>query len=348
MKITTVLGTRPEIIRLSKTIKMIDGIIGAGNHFIFWTGQNQDPLLSDVFFEEFGLRQPDIKLRPGQTFTSQIADMFPIFDQHLREFAPNKVLILGDTNSSLLAIVAARLAIPVYHIEAGNRTGGPRYAEEINRIIIDHVSDVHLCYNERSRANLLREGIPIHRTFVVGNPIHEMIDSSNPRYASSNPYILVTLHRQENVDSKPRLSMIAQGLRSLSGYELRLCLHPRTRDRMREFGVGFPGVDHGPVGWRKFISLLYNASCVITDSGTVEEEASYLGTPCIVARVAQERYREMEFGGIVMDMNFDDVSVRAAIETTTVISDRPMSKNASKSIVSILLGVNHTHSYGLP
>lgn len=342
MKITTVLGTRPEIIRLSKVIKLIDNIIGVENHFIFWTGQNQDPSLSDIFFEEFGLRQPDIKLRPGRSFTSQIADIFPMFDHHLSEFAPDKVLILGDTNSSLLAIVAARLRIPVYHVEAGNRTYGPRYAEEVNRVIIDHVSDVHMCYNERSRMNLLREGIPVQRTFVVGNPIHEILDSLKPKRMSTNPYILVTLHRQENVDSESGLSMIAQQLREL-GYELRTCLHPRTLDRIKEFGIDFPGIAHGPVGWRHFISLLYDATCVITDSGTVEEEASYLGIPCVVARAAQERHQEMELGGIVVEALFNNLSVRTAIETAGTHDDRSTSSCASKSIVSILLGRNHIY-----
>lgn len=345
MRILTVLGTRPEIIRLSKTVKLIDELIGVKNHFLFWTGQNGDSNLSDIFFDEFGIRDPDVKMRgTGGSFSGQISNTFPIFDDTLRSFQPNKVLVLGDTNSSLLAIVAERNGFPVYHVEAGNRTYGPKYAEEVNRRIIDSISSVHMCYNERARMNLLREGIPIDKTYVVGNPIHELLGSINPRKTLSEGYVLVTIHRQETVDDVHKLRRTVNALKWINEkHKIVSCLHPRTVDRLSAADIQFPGEQLGSIGWHRFVNKLNNASCVVTDSGTVQEEAAFLGVPCVIAREAHERHAEMELGGSILDPDFNLGTVEMAIGLRwSVGRERPMLMGSpSGSIVSILLGRNH-------
>lgn len=339
MKIVTVLGTRPEIIRLSKVIKSLDKLV---EHKLYWTGQNRDPSLSDQFFKEFGIRAPDINQRISGSFADQVADMFPIFENFLINERPDKVLILGDTNSSMLAIVAARLGVPVFHVEAGNRTYGPRYAEEINRRVIDHVSDVHMCYNERSRMNLLREGIPIERTFVVGNPVHELIAEHKPRRSSAEPYVLVTIHRQENVDGECRLKELACLLEGIAkDFNIVSCLHPRTIDKVSKFGIEWPGENRGAIGWRDFVNLLYNSTAVITDSGTVQEEASFIGVPCIVARHAQERHTEVEDGGVIIDESPDIDTVTRAISLPLPARPMMITNSPSSSIISILLSSHY-------
>lgn len=348
MKVTTVLGTRPEIIRLSKVIPLLDTILGEDNHFLFYTGQNSNEVLCDIFFKEFDLRPPDLKLNQlGSEFSTQVANMFPIFEGHLRDYKPDRVLILGDTNSSLLAIVAARMGVPVYHVEAGNRTYGPRFPEEVNRRIIDHVSDVHLCYDERSRANLLREGIPIQRTFVVGNPIHEKL-ASLPRHnrVGRDPFLLMTIHRQEHTDDRDYMRWLCGYMSKLmkeTDYKIGTCLHPRTIDRLREYGMIMPGNHLGSIGWRQFIDLMLQADCVITDSGTVEEECAFLGVACVVARKAQERHSEMERGGVILDEEIRLESIKAAIATCAGSAVPHYTESVAGSIVGILLGENHKY-----
>src|SRR5215208_1128814 len=224
MKIMTVLGTRPEIIRLSRVVEKLDRL--AGSHVLVHTGQNFDPSLSDLFFEELGVRQPDHYLGArGETFGEQIGQIVTLSERVMREERPDRLLILGDTNSALAAVVAKRLGVPVYHMEAGNRCYDDRVPEEVNRRIIDHSSDVLLPYTERSRQNLLREGIPGEKVYVTGNPILEVIEHYGPQIEKSDvlgrlglerrKYFLVTMHRAENVDVEGRLRSLIAALEAL-------------------------------------------------------------------------------------------------------------------------------------
>ncbi len=325
MKVLTILGTRPEIIRLSRVIEKLDG---ACEHCLVHTGQNFDPSLSDVFFEELGVRRPDHYLGiAADGFARQVSAMFPAADDVMQAERPDAVLILGDTNSGLCSILAQRRRIPVYHMEAGNRCHDDRVPEEVNRRIIDHSSDVLMPYTERSRQNLLNEGIPADRTYVTGNPIKEVIDHYDDRIRSSDAlarlnlsagrYFLVTMHRQENVDVKERLERLAAALLRLNadyGYPVLVSTHPRTRVRMRDYGVSpSPAADVRflpPFGFFDFITLERQAFCVISDSGTVQEECAIFGVPNVTIRDTTERPETLECGSNIL----------AGVETARVVS----------------------------
>lgn len=247
MKVMTVLGTRPEIIRLCRVIEKLDACC---EHVLVHTGQNFDRNLNEVFFEQLGVRQPDHFLQAGgERAGRQIGEILARSEEVLLQEKPDRVLILGDTNSCLAAVMAKRLGIPVYHMEAGNRCFDDRVPEEVNRRIVDHSSDVHMPYTERSRANLLAEGLPSRSIFVTGNPIKEVLDYYQPRVAeskileqlglSAQKFFLVTLHRAENVDLPERLNGLLQALKELwREYQMPVIIstHPRTRDRMRAAG----------------------------------------------------------------------------------------------------------------
>lgn len=310
MKIATVLGTRPEIIRLSLVIEKLDE---ACDHVLVHTGQNYDKQLSDVFFDELGVRKPDHYLGvKADSFGEQVGRILSAGEKVLRDESPDRVLILGDTNSGLIAFVAKRLGIPVFHMEAGNRCFDDRVPEEVNRRIIDHSSDVLMPYTERSRRNLLREGIPAERIYVTGNPILEVIEHHDDKIQASRvldeleikkgDYFLVTLHRAENVDSPERLRMLLAALRSLQeeyGIPVVISTHPHTRMRIDEGGTG--GSDGGlrflsPFGLFDFLSLERQARCVLTDSGTVQEECCIFRIPNVTLRDVTERPETLECG----------------------------------------------------
>jgi UDP-N-acetylglucosamine 2-epimerase (non-hydrolysing) len=246
MKVMTVLGTRPEIIRLSRLIPKLDALC---NHVLIHTGQNFDPALSDVFFRELGVRPPDISLGVrAESFSEQAGQILTGVERAIRDERPDRLLILGDTNSGLSAVVAKRLGVPVYHMEAGNRCFDDRVPEEVNRRIIDHSSDVLLPYTERSRANLLREGIATQRVIVTGNPILEVIrhyesciDASDVHTrlgVQRGAYFLVTAHRAENVDIPERLRQLTEALARVGaehGVPIVVSMHPRTRSRLESY-----------------------------------------------------------------------------------------------------------------
>lgn len=314
MRVMTILGTRPEIIRLSRIIPQLDE---ACEHVLVHTGQNFDPSLSDVFFRELGVREPDIALGVrSESFGGQMAQLLGAAEQVLLEVRPDRLLILGDTNSGLAAIVAKRLGIPVYHMEAGNRCYDDRVPEETNRRLIDHASDVLLPYTERSRANLLREGIEGHRVYVTGNPIREVIDAYRNRIDASvvlrtlgleaGRFFVVTMHRAENVDVPGRLRALATGLRRVqSDHDLPMIvsLHPRTRSRLESYGIDLDG-DHvrlmPPLGFFDFVALEEHAFCVLTDSGTVQEECCILRVPAVTIRDVTERPETLECGSNIL------------------------------------------------
>lgn len=310
MKVMTILGTRPEIIRLSRIIEKLDG---ACQHVLVNTGQNFDFELNDVFFAQLGIRSPNYSLGVrGETFGEQVGRILAECEQVLLKERPDKLLILGDTNSALSAFIAKRLGIPVYHLEAGNRCYDERVPEEVNRRVIDHSSDVLLPYTERSRTNLLREGIEGRRIFVVGNPILEVIQHYEAAIRGSTilerlgltggRYFLVTMHREENVDNESRLRALLEALQRLqSEYRLPIIcsLHPRTRNRMHAHDIASENERiefHRPFGLFDFIALERNAACVLSDSGTVQEECCIFRVANVTIRDVTERPETIECG----------------------------------------------------
>lgn len=306
MKVMTVLGTRPEIIRLCRVIPRLDR---ACDHVLVHTGQNFDPRLSEVFLTELGVRAPDLTLEARGPFAEQVGAILTGVDRVLEAERPDRVLILGDTNSGLAALVARRRGLPVYHMEAGNRCFDDRVPEEANRRVIDHCSDVLLPYTERSRQNLLREGIPPQRIFVTGNPIFEVLEHFRDRIDASDAlvrlgvapggFFLATLHRAENVDSPARLAGLMEGLQRVAREFSRPVLvstHPRLRDRLggATSGEGVRFLE--PFGFFDFVRLERTAAGVLSDSGTVQEECTIFGVPAVTLRDVTERPETLEHG----------------------------------------------------
>ena len=356
MKVVTFFGTRPEIIRLSVVIATLDRFC---THRLVHTGQNYDPQLSDVFFQELGVRPPDehLGVGPAGGFAAQAAAIIERCGQVLDREAPDRVLILGDTNSGLAAIVAARSGIPVYHMEAGNRCYDDRVPEEINRRIIDHSSTVLMPYTTRSKDNLIREGIERERIFVTGNPIFEVlrryeleIDASDVLQrlgVSDRGYLLVTLHRAENVDDSNRLSRLCESLAE-SGREhevpVLVSVHPRTADRIQQFALDPKGLTMlRPFGFFDFVKLEKRARAVLSDSGTVQEECAIFGVPNVTLRDVTERPETVECGSNVLSgSNPDDIklALRLALETAHTWSPPPeyMVPDVSRTVAKIVLG----------
>lgn len=306
----TVLGTRPEIIRLSRVIDRLDRLT---THILVHTGQNFAAKLSDIFFDELQVRSPDHYLAvPGGSFGAQAGALFERVEGILVRECPDRLLVLGDTNSALSALVAKRLGIPVYHMEAGNRCYDDRVPEEVNRRVIDHSSDVLMPYTERSRQNLLREGIAGERIHVTGNPILEVMRHCEPLIAASTVrqrldiaekgYFLVTLHRAENVDIEWRLRAFLDSferLRRLYRMPIIVSTHPRTRSMLERFGMtsAAEGIRFlEPFGFADFLALEQSAHCVLSDSGTVQEECCILGTPNVTIRDVTERPETIDCG----------------------------------------------------
>jgi UDP-N-acetylglucosamine 2-epimerase (non-hydrolysing) len=360
LKIITILGTRPEIIRLSRVIEKLDG---SCDHILVHTGQNFDPALSDIFFHELGIRRPDYYLGvQAASFGEQIGQILAKSEEIFRDEKPDRLLILGDTNSGISAIIAKRLGISVYHMEAGNRCYDDRVPEETNRRIIDHSSDFLLPYTERSRANLIREGIPGERIYVTGNPILEVMQHNSSRIESSKifevleiergQYFLVTMHRAENVDDPDRLRSITESLQSISieyGKRIICSTHPRTRDRMQSHGVS---VDDEkvkflpPFGFFDFIALEKNAYCVLSDSGTVQEECCILKIPNVTIRDVTERPETIECGSNILSGVEPKVvlrAVRCVIEEQVNWTIPPEYENehVSTTVLKILTGYHH-------
>lgn len=360
MKIVTVLGTRPEIIRLSRVIEKLDGLC---DHLLIHTGQNYDPNLSDVFFRELEVRKPDHFLgAQGATFGHQVGQILARVETVLHQERPDRLLILGDTNSGLAALIAKRLAIPVYHMEAGNRCYDDRVPEEVNRRVIDHCSDVLMPYTERSRANLLREGIASNRIFVTGNPIREVIDHYRPQIDASGvfseldvnrgQYFLVTMHRAENVDVEERLRGLTESLDQIQnqyGYPIICSLHPRTKSKMASFGLRAdnPNVRFlQPLGLFDFIALERNAFCVLSDSGTVQEECCLFKVPNVTIRDVTERPETIECGSNVLAGARPEMilrAIKAVLDLSHAWSVPPeyLQSQVSTTVLKLLLGYRH-------
>lgn len=318
MKVLTVLGTRPEIIRLSAVVPRLDDTCGPGGHVLVHTGQNFTASLSDVFFDELGVRTPDhhLTLR-GSGFAARIGEMMAALAQVYDAERPDRVLVLGDTDSAVAStFVAKRMGIPVFHMEAGNRCFDDRVPEEVNRRVVDHASDVLLPYTERSRDNLLREGVGPERVLVTGNPINEVLLRHAERIQGSDVharlglarggYVLMTMHRQETVDHEDRLRSLVSGAVAVAaelGLPVIVSVHPRTRARLEEFGLTPSDgrlVLCEPFGFFDFVALEQNARCVLSDSGTVQEECCILGVPAVTLRDTTERPETVECGSNVI------------------------------------------------
>jgi UDP-N-acetylglucosamine 2-epimerase (non-hydrolysing) len=359
MKIVTLFGTRPEIIRLSRVIARIDA---HAKQVLVHTGQNHDPNLSDVFFRELGVRQPDVHLGIAATsFADQAAQILLRCSEMLARERPDRLLILGDTNSGLASIAAARMQLPVFHMEAGNRAYDDRIPEEINRRIIDHCSNVLMPYTHRSKEALLREGIERRRIFVTGNPIYEVlhhyrdgIDRSSVLRelgVEENGYFLVTLHRAENVDIPERLDAFLRGLsRIAEAFEkpMIVSVHPRTADKLGTHGLA-PSSKRvrlmEPMGFFDFVRLEKSAFCVLSDSGTVQEECCIFGVPNVTLRDVTERPETIECGSNILsgaDPERIEAAVRLALDRSAWIApDEYVVPNVSQTVAKIVLGYTH-------
>jgi UDP-N-acetylglucosamine 2-epimerase (non-hydrolysing) len=357
MKIVTVLGTRPEIIRLCRVIEKLDDL---AEHVLVHTGQNYDPNLNEIFFRDLGVRAPNYYLNAqGGNFGEQVGQILARIEPVFQKEKPDRVLILGDTNSGLTAFVAKRMGIPVYHMEAGNRCYDDRVPEEVNRRVIDHSSDVLMPYTERSRANLLREGIEGRRIFVTGNPILEVINHYQDRIQASTAladlgvekgrFFLVTMHRAENVDVEQRLRSLTSALEQLHsdyGYPILCSLHPRTRSKMLAFGLSTDNAAIRflePMGFFDFIALEREAFCVVSDSGTVQEECCIFQVPNVTIRDVTERPETIECGSNILS-GAELESVVRMVGTVVNYScqwtppQEYLVKDVSTTVVKIMLG----------
>ncbi|MBS1793973.1 MAG: UDP-N-acetylglucosamine 2-epimerase (non-hydrolyzing) [Acidobacteria bacterium] len=357
MKIMTIFGTRPEIIRLSLVIKILDQHC---KQITVHTGQNFQESLSDIFIKDLELRTPDEHLGiKSKNFADQLGQIILKTDQVLEKHKPDRVLILGDTNSALSAIVAARRGIPVYHMEAGNRCYDDRVPEEVNRRIIDHASTFLMPYTERSKENLVREGIERERIIVTGNPIKEVLDTFGEKIENSDAlvkfdarpfdYFLVTLHRAENVDLKDRLIKIFKGFEKVVqkfGKKMLVSVHPRTAEKLVQYSLR-PETDKikllRPLGFFDFVKLEKNALAVLTDSGTVQEECAIFGVPNVTLRDVTERPETLECGSNIISGAETEMILRA----TEIAISQPANwlppkeylvENVSQTVSKIVLG----------
>jgi UDP-N-acetylglucosamine 2-epimerase (non-hydrolysing) len=314
MKVLVVLGTRPEIIRLSCVLERLEDLCEL---VLVHTGQNSEPTLSDVFFEELGVRRPDYNLEiTGEGFAARVAEIIAAMQGVLEKEHPDRLLVLGDTDSAMSAYVAKRMGIPVFHMEAGNRCFDDRVPEEVNRRVIDQCSDVLLPYTNRSRENLLREGFHPSQALVVGNPIKEVLDRHEKPIERTEiltalavepgSYLLMTLHRQETVDFEDRIRALLEevsGVAESRGIPVLFSLHPRTRDRFQSYGIDLengPLRTFEPFGYFDFVALAMSAQCVLTDSGTVQEECCILRVPSVTLRDSTERPETVECGSNIL------------------------------------------------
>jgi UDP-N-acetylglucosamine 2-epimerase len=313
MKVMTIVGTRPEIIRLSRVIAALERYT---RHILVHTGQNYDYELNQVFFDDLGLRPPDHFLAAaGKTPAETVGLVIAKVDEVLATEKPDAVLILGDTNSCLAAYPAKRRKIPVFHMEAGNRCFDQRVPEEINRKIVDHISDINMPYSSIGREYMLREGLPPDRVIKTGSPMYEVLHYYKPKIEKSGvletlglkpmDYFVMSCHREENVDDESnfrRLIEVLQALVAAYGKRIIMTSHPRTRKRIEQEGITLPPLVelHKPFGLIDYIKLQMNACAVLSDSGTITEESSILNFPALNIREAHERPEGMEEAAVMM------------------------------------------------
>ena len=360
-KVMTVVGTRPEIIRLSETIKLLDSTV---DHVLVHTGQNYDHNLNEIFFSELGLRSPDHLLDVDTSSLGRVlGEVLIKTEEVLIEERPDAVLVLGDTNSCLAAVMAKRMRIPVYHMEAGNRCFDENVPEETNRRLVDHVADFNLVYTEHARRNLLAEGLHPRRILKTGSPMKEVLAAHAERIEASDAverlglepqgYVLVSAHREENVDSPGRLGELLDCLEAVHrefGHRVLVSTHPRTRKRLDALGRTTVGITfHEPLGFLDYNQLQKNAFCVLSDSGTISEESSLLGFPAITLRDSIERPEALDTGVIVMTgLDAENVVEAVTVATRTergpwLVPDDYAIGNCSERAVNFILSTNRRH-----
>lgn len=313
LKVATVLGTRPEIIRLAECIKLCDQFF---EHILIHTGQNYDYELNEIFFEDLNLRKPDIFLNVagkhlGETIGNVIAKSYEVLAKEM----PDALLVLGDTNSVLCTIAAKRLKIPIFHMEAGNRCFDQNVPEEINRKISDHISDINLTYTENSRRYLLSEGFRKDHVFVTGSPLFEVLEKYNDKINASEvlsnlglidgKYMVVSAHREENIDMKNHFEILSNSLNAVAEkYQMPIIFstHPRTKNRIETTNINFHPLIKNvpPLGFFDYVKLQKHAYIVLSDSGTISEESAMMGFPAVSIRTSTERPEAIDAGTIVL------------------------------------------------
>lgn len=329
LRVLTIAGTRPELIRLSRLIPLLDSV---SDHHFAYTGQNFDAQLRDVFFQDLGIRSPDSEFGVStDSFGRTMSDTILKSEALIRDFRPDAVVILGDTNSSIAALPAERLGVPVFHLEAGNRSFDANVPEELNRKLVDHIATFNLPYSEHARRNLLAEGISPRQIFLSGSPMAEIWNFYREKIGNSkileklqlakNNFFLASIHRQENVDSQERLESVFKSLSYLSNQHnvpVVVSTHPRTKARLDQLGAArFEGlVFLEPFGYFDYMQLQLSSRCVISDSGTISEESAICGFPAVTLRNSMERPEALESGSILMS-RADGVELSGVVEFAT-------------------------------
>ena len=332
LKIATVVGTRPEIIRLSRTISKLDKYF---EHVLIHTGQNYDYELNQIFFEDLNIRAPDVFLEcAGSSSAETMAQVISKSDKVFEDLKPDALLILGDTNSALSAISAKRKKIPIFHMEAGNRCFDLRVPEEINRKIVDHISDVNMPYSDIARQYLLNEGLNPELIVKTGSPMNEVLNFYQEKINESdvvsrldlklNEYFVVSLHREENVDSEINIQKFVHVLDKLAkkyGFPIVVSTHPRTRNKIEALELEFHPLVNliRPLGFSDYVKLQCNAKLVLSDSGTITEESSIMNFPALNIREAQERPEGLEEGAVM----FTGMEVDRILQAITILEDQP-------------------------
>lgn len=331
LKVLTLVGTRPELIKLSRVIPLLDKYT---QHTFVHTGQNYSDQLSAIFFKELKIRKPDFQLDvAGNTAMKSIAQVLEKTDEVLEQVKPDALLVLGDTNSALAVLAAKRKKIPVFHLEAGNRSFDDRTPEEINRRIVDHVSDINMTYSERARQNLVREGFSPDRIFCIGSPMKEIFDFYGLEIDKAEvlsrlqvvvrKYIVVSLHREENVDDLEKLKSLISSVEEMAKYfglEVLFSTHPRTRERLKSVSIGSNSriTFLDALGFFDFVKLQRSAFCVVSDSGTLTEESSLLSFPAVTLRNSHERPEGADVGTLLMS----DANSQILIRSVTIAVDQ--------------------------
>jgi len=354
LKILTLAGTRPELIRLCLVIKKLDELV---NHIFVFTNQNYTHTLSTIFFEELSIRKPDYCFENhGYSLTEFLSNAMIEFEKILLKEKPDKILILGDTNSGLLSLIAKKMNIPVYHMESGNRCLDQRVPEETNRKIIDHLSTVNMPYTENSKQNLLSEGFHKNIVFKTGNPIYEVLKFYESSINNSNilnklclkekEFVLVTSHRTENVDNIESLSNITQAINKIAEqFKVVFSLHPRTKDKLLKFNLKFSDniIFSEPFGFFDFVKLEQQAKMVISDSGTCQEECCILGVPSVTIRETTERQETIECGSTILSgteynaiINAFDITLK--VNNKWIVPEDYLTNNVSDIVINILIG----------